>query len=271
MIIPVYDLEGIQTGEQIRNPGQRPDFKPKGLKVTECQPHVVRILPKGMILACEGPTDAIAAGELQKFSTWSIVGCWSATTIPIRSFWDTNFSGRCQSLVVACGDNDKSGLDFNQRLSNLLGQAYHLKWSPLLPAKMDVKQYLEEYGEKSFERIIQRSIAAGPVSAISNSRKSNRPAGSSVHFKQHSAVIGKLVEQAAGVLAYPMAGSSSKWYCPLHDDRSDPSLTIDDETGSWKCWANCSRPSQGGPAQFIMAWKKCSYEDAINLLRKYVN
>lgn len=142
----------------------------------------------------------------------------------------------------------------------------------MLPVKMDVKQYLEEYGENSFERIVQRSIAAGPVegSSLPKSEYENKFSGRKRGSFLSSGIISRIVESAGGRKAYDMAGAGSKWYCPLHEDRSDPSLTIDDETGSWKCWANCSRPSQGGPAQFIMAWKQCSYDDAINLLRKYV-
>lgn len=258
--IPVTDYDGNVVGMQIRQPGRHPSFQPPGVEVRN-NPYVARLTEKGMIIACEGPTDAIAVLGTAGLEAWSVVGCWSATTIPDRDWWIRRFPNRFSS-VVACGDNDPSGKSFNQRIANLLGSAYELRWPVGLPAKWDVKDHITEYGNEAFERLVRRSIVRGPLDGQEAKSKQ-------IHNgerTEHPGLIARLAEEAGGRMVYRMHSGGEKWLCPFHADTSDPSFTLDDRTGSWMCWAGCG---QGGVLQFLMCWKDLSYKEAAAYIQKY--
>lgn len=261
MEIPIYSADGTLAGYQIRNPGQRPDYKPRGIRISQCLPHIARITDPGAIFACEGPTDAMVLVEVPTLSACSVIGCWSSTSTPGRDFWDTRFKGGSRPLV-ACGDHDVAGQAFNQRLANEYGLCYPIKWPANRPKKWDVKDEITQRGSQSFVALMRLALASQPLVRLEARTRASRKA-----YTSSPVLISTLVEEAGGRHAHDMAGQSSKWYCPLHEDRDDASLTVNDETGSWRCWAGCG---SGGPAQWTMAWKSCSYEDALELMKRYV-
>lgn len=260
LILPIHDFEGNQVGKQIRVPGKNPVYSPQGIKVKQCAPYIGRIADGPMVIVCEGPTDCISILAVDGLSLWSVLGCWSATTIPDRDWWLRRFADRNVS-VVACGDNDDSGQTFNQRIANVFGSAYSVKWPPLFRHKGDAREYISEYGADSFTTLVKSGTMREPWTAsvhVGERRK---------HIQKHSGIISRLVADAGGEFCYTYGDGDSKWLCPLHNDVDDPSLTLNDETGSFCCWAGCGK---GGPAQFIMAWKNVDYKSAIELLRLYV-
>lgn len=262
--IPVYaDVDGevIEVGYQEREPGKPPKFRPWGIEITKCLPYLGRVNETGVILGCEGPTDAMAAVQVPALQSCSIVGCWSSTSTPGRAFWESRFRGRSCPLV-ACGDHDASGRAFNQRLADEYGLAYPIKWPAWFAHKGDVKQWLTEQGAQSFQGLVRAALASAPLVP-----SPARTVGPQRAYTCGPVPISTLIEAAGGTPISKMATGGWKWLCPLHNDRDDPSLTSNDESGSWKCWSGCG---QGGPIQFLMAWKSLSFDDAKELLKKYV-
>lgn len=263
LVLPVFDLDGNQVGEQIRRPGKPPVYRPSGIKAKECAPYIGRIIDSDKLLVCEGPTDAKACMQLRRFDQWSILGCWSSTTIPPRSFWTDRFGKRLGLHSVVVGDNDQSGKDFNQRIANVFGSAYEVHWPPLFRHKGDARDYISEYGETAFYALVSRSFMRQPLCRNDEEKRKS----TTKQFQDHAGIISSLVAQAGGQFCYNYGDKNEKWLCPLHNDVDDPSLTLRDSDGSWCCWAGCG---QGGAAQFIMAWKGVSYKDALELMKLYV-
>lgn len=199
----------------------------------------------------------MALGKLDTLRSYSIVAAWSASTIPSRDWWNSLSNLRLQS-VVACGDNDVAGQSFNQRIAGLVGGSYHVHWPADRPPKHDMRD--EIVLSKDIRHLIDVSIARGPIKGLEKQELNAKRT-----YTGNPGLISRLIEAAGGRLAFQMA-EGTKWYCPLHDDREDASLTANDETGSWKCWAGCG---SGGPVQFIMAWKNVGYKEALVLLKRY--
>lgn len=262
MKIPIYDIDNNTVGYQLRRPGSTPLIQPRGLPLGECKPYIERLHDRGILLVCEGPTDAIFAGELEGLSEYSIIGAWSSTTLPSRDWWFRECNIRTKT-VVACGDNDLAGKAFNQRIANIAGSCYELYWPPNRYQKWDVKDELEKKGLSSLQKLISVSLCKQPLVAAKKQEKKYTST-----YRESTGVIEKMILDAGGRFAFPMTEGGSKWYCPLHNDREDASLTANDRTGSWMCWAGCGK---GGPIQFLMAWKQCSYKNALELMREYVS
>lgn len=163
--------------------------------------------------------------------------------------------------MVACGDNDAAGQAFNQRIADAVGSAYPIKWPSLFQSKGDARDYIREYGATAWNALVKGATMRQPLGRTSSKSTNNR-----THIER-TGIIARLVEEAGGTYCYSYGEGNQKWLCPLHNDVDDPSLTINDNTGSFKCWAGCG---QGGPPQFIMAWKNVDYESAMHLMRKYV-
>lgn len=260
LVLPIFDLDGNKVGEQVRESGKHPNYRPKGIRVSECSPHIGRITDSGLVIACEGPTDCIAVSEINGLQAWSTLGCWSSSTVPDRDWWLLRFKSRSLT-VVACGDNDVAGQNFNQRVANAVGSAYPIKWPPLFRHKGDARDYISENGEDSFAALVKSGTMRNPLGRV-------LATGSKKHsYIERSGTIARLVEDAGGAFCYSYGQGNSKWLCPLHNDVEDPSLTINDNSGSWCCWAGCGK---GGPVQWIMAWKGVDYKSALELMRKYV-
>lgn len=264
MEIPVYNLEGEQVCKQYRSPGKHPIYLPKGISIANCQPYIERLDQKGPLLVCEGPTDAMAAGKLDSLSSYNIIAAWSASTLPPRDWWISNISRRTMA-VVACGDNDSAGKDFNQRLANLNGSCYAVHWGHSTIPKWDLKDEIETYNDLEVFNLIDSSLSRSPIIALEKQETFSKGT-----YKEMGGVITQMIQEAGGRFAFQLADGGSKWFCPLHDDKDDASMTANDKTGSWKCWSSCCFPSQGGPVQFLMASKGVKYKEALELLRKYV-
>lgn len=259
MQLPIYSLTGEHVATQYRRPGKNPIYMPRGIKTSQCQPYIGRLEGNAGLLVCEGPTDAISASTLPSIGGYDIVGAWSASTLPPRSWWFPDGQLRSRT-VVSCGDNDLAGAAFNQRIANIVGGCYPLVWPSSRPPKWDVCKEVES-NENRLEALIALALARSPlVASVKQESKYER--------KQQSrpGLISTLIEAAGGRLAFQMEGQNRKYYCPLHDDRDDASLTADDSTGSFRCWAGCA---QGGPVQWIMAWKGVDYKSALELMRRY--
>jgi DNA primase len=107
---------------------------------------------------------------------------------------------------------------------------------------------------------VERSLAGAPLTKL------NRPWPIKAKALPIEGIdIISLVE-SAGAKRAGKWGDTHKYYCPLHEDRKDASLTVNARTGGWMCWAGCSR---GGPIQFVMAWKRCDYKDALKWLERH--
>lgn len=258
MRIPIYkDGQEKPVGYQIRNNGQVKN--PPGIEISECLPHIGRILDSGVVLVCEGPTDVNAAMVCRELDGYSILGAWSSTSTPGRNFWHSRFSAGKHALVV-CGDNDPSGSSFNQRIANEWGHpVYPIRWPAVRPLKWDVKDQIVTGIPAVLTTLISLALHSEPLKPEPVKAKRDRA------YTSAPVLISTLIEEAGGRLAYEM-GHNAKYFCPLHEDREDASLTANDETGGWKCWA-CG--ISGGPAQWLMHWKGLSYQDAIELMRKY--
>lgn len=261
MRISVFDLDGKEVGYQERLPGKQPKFQPWGLRAGECQPYIERLTGQSKLLTCEGPSDAVAAGKLDCFSSYDIIGCWASGILPPIEWWRTRSGLRLQT-VVSCGDADDAGKAFNQRIANAVGICYPIAWPRSRPAKWDLKDEIEKQSPESAYLLAEASLLRSPLirleKQIYNAERT---------YTNKPGIILKLVEAAGGRYAHKMGGNRYKFYCPLHDDREDASLTVDDDTGSFMCWAGCG---SGGPVQFLMASKGLKYDDALELLRKYV-
>lgn len=259
----MIDGEDVEVGYQDRTPGQPPKFRPYGIEITKCLPYIARLTDQdtGVVLGCEGPTDAMEVVLFPELVAHSVIGCWSSTATPGRAFWVDRFGARTRPLV-ACGDNDSSGRAFNQRLADEYGLAYPIKWPAWCPHKYDVKDWLTEQGPELFRRLIGSALASEPLKASPS--RTERPKRA---YTSSPVSICTLVEAAGGTFVSSMANGGYKYLCPLHNDRDDPSLTVHEESGSFKCWAGCA---SGGPIQFLMAWKGLSYDDAKELIRKWI-
>jgi hypothetical protein len=97
-----------------------------------------------------------------------------------------------------------------------------------------------------------------------SAKQRKRVQGSSDYRKIEGISIIDLIERAGGVRAAKLSSSCYKYYCPLHNDRKDASLTANPLTGSHQCWAGCT---SGGPVQWVMAWKRMSREEAMSWLK----
>lgn len=163
--------------------------------------------------------------------------------------------------MVACGDNDDAGKAFNQRIADAVGSCYAIRWPIWFHNKGDVKDYLEIKGSDAFKALLDISLYYQPLVRLEKQKtKSKRTYASS------PVLVSTIIEAAGGRLAFTMAEDRLKYYCPLHEDKEDASLTVDDATGSWHCWAE---GIGGGPAQFLMAWKGVDYKSAMELLKLY--
>lgn len=263
LTLPIFDFDGKRVGKQIREKGKPPLYRPRGIKMKDCSPYIGRITDSEMVLVCEGPTDANACMEVPGLESWSIVGVWSSTTFPDRSWWDLVFGGR-RCYFVSCGDNDGSGKSFNQRVANAVGGAYTVTWPPLFRNKGDARDYIDEHGASAFKTLVQGATMRNPLRHIV---EGDGNAGGNGKFIERENVICRIVRDAGGQFCYSYGNGDSKWLCPLHNDVDDPSLTVNDKTGAFCCWAGCGK---GGPVQFLMAWKNIDRKSATELLRKYV-
>lgn len=61
-------------------------------------------------------------------------------------------------------------------------------------------------------------------------------------------------------------GRTSSTNCPFHDDK-DPSLTISEEHGHWKCWV-CGDDRSGDVIEFVKQYRNMTYPEAIEELVK---
>lgn len=261
-VLALFDFNGKQVGHQNRTKGRSPQYQPFGVEIKKCLPYIGRITDSGLLFVCEGPTDCIEVAEIVGLEDWSVVGYWSASTIP-DSEWHSRLQNRI-STVVCCGDNDDAGQVFNQRVANEFGCAYPIKWPPLFRHKGDAKDYISEYGESAFVALARGALIRTPLYADNGNKNTTNETRT---YQKHSGIISTIVDAAGGEFKYSYGTGNEKWLCPLHNDVEDPSLTLNNEDGSWKCWAGCG---QGGPAQFIMAWKGVNYKSALELMKRYV-
>lgn len=72
----------------------------------------------------------------------------------------------------------------------------------------------------------------------------------------------EIIEEA-GIELKPLNDRSLRGFCPFHDDRKTPNLTVYKDTQSWYCFG-CQ---QGGDAvSFVMKFYHLSYDEAIKRL-----
>lgn len=256
LIIPVYSYDGDKVGIQTREAGSRPTFSPRGIRVRDCLPWMreAKSPTSKMVLVCEGPTDAIAVAEHTNFSG-AIVGCWSSTIVPPPSWWTKTFPQSYGRFIVA-GDGDRAGKLFNQKVADACGIAYDCS----MPDGRDVRDLIEE-NVLIFENMVRMSVVGQPMIG----RKKSTPKGQK-HTRLDLSDVSLLgmIEAAGGRLASRMSDSCYKFYCPLHEDRKDPSLTVDPIKGVWQCWSGCG---QGNQIHWIMAEKKMSREAAMAYMK----
>ncbi len=72
----------------------------------------------------------------------------------------------------------------------------------------------------------------------------------------------EIIEEA-GIELKPLNDKSLRGFCPFHDDRKTPNLTVYKDTQSWYCFG-CH--SGGDSMSFVMKFYKLSYDDAIKRL-----
>jgi DNA primase len=249
------DLMGWQT----RRPGEHPLYT-KGVHTRDAAPLTLRfgVDDPRYVLVTEGPTDAIAIVEYGVFPAVPVIACWSSGTIPPAAWWSRHVLSRALT-VLAVGDGDKAGREFNQRIANVVGSAYEVR----MPSGEDAKSIITGGGGPEwFERIVQAALEREPLRRVDPPKR--RPAKMPIDMSGIDIV--SLVESAGGVRRAVLSDGQMKFLCPLHDDRHDPSLTVDPKTGSWKCWSGCGA---GGPAQFVMRWRSCDYRMAMSFLERW--
>jgi len=249
-------IGGDIIGSQIRykDGGQR--FS-NGIRMAEAAPLIVHPDARRMILICEGPTDAISLGGVPALREAMIVGCWSSTIVPDNHWWQTKIPRVSAVPAYVLGDGDPAGKAFNQTIANRLGWAYPVA----IPRGFDARQVVEENGEAAILKLI--SLATMSKILIREKRKVRNNHANRDYKPLESVDIVRLVEGAGAKKKLSLSDGGLKYLCPLHDDRHDPSLTVNPKTGSWKCWAGCG---QGGPIQFVMASRSLSYQDALALI-----
>lgn len=266
LCLPIYhwssnELIGWQTRShdkprKIRFRGPNwPARNDESVNMREAAPTLLgeRVKPN-IAIVTEGPTDAIALSQFSEVAdTALIAGCWSSSTIPPQGWWDRNI----RISVLSCGDGDKAGASFNRLIADRAGACHVLD----VPAGEDVRSLLER-DEKHFRWLLTKALMRDPIQRRVVQPRATR--GLTARSDLTNIDIVSLVESAGSKRVGP-AGDSIKYRCGLHDDVKDPSLTVNPATGSWKCWAGCG---QGGVAQFIMAWRRCNYEDAIKFLER---
>lgn len=207
--------------------------------------------PCDSIIVCEGPTDAIEMRRYTDFDTSLIAGCWSATTIPCQEWWDMCLSTYPGAVIISIGDGDTPGKKFNQLVANMARVAYPV----VMPPGEDARSVLQREGVARLLGMINRAISLEPL----RRRKPPNQKPRREYRRLDDVDIISLVEASGAVRAGSAGQGQVKYRCGLHEDRSNPSLSVDPRTGQWKCWAGCGK---GGPIQFVMAWRRLSYEDA---------
>lgn len=251
--IPIYHHStGEVMGWQTRHPDGSMKYS-TGIKTREAAPTTLGTGTNGIAIATEGPTDAIAAAQHNVAEESLIVGCWSSSTLPPQEWWDINIINR-RMIVIACGDGDRAGSDFNQRIANAAGFAHVCR----IPAGEDLRSTIENLGVEEVNRMMHVALLMAPLR-----RREQRAPITRTDIDLTGIDIISLVESAGAKRRSSLSSGQFKYLCPLHDDRRDPSLTVDPSTGSWKCWAGCG---QGGPAQWVMAARHCDYHDAMRYL-----
>lgn len=250
----LHHASGELMGWQTRMPGKSPRYS-TGVKSREAAPFIAqRPTSPEFAIITEGPTDAIAASQCAKIgNNVAVYGCWSSSTIPPKEWWEKNLLG---TTVIVAGDGDAAGRVFNQRVADMVGAVYVAR----IPDGEDVRSLIETRGEDLFMATLMNALIRP---AIKRS-KSRKPVVKRQEFATLAGIdIISLVESAGGKRKSKLSTGGYKYLCPLHDDRNDPSLTVDPAAGSWYCWAGCGG---GGPAQFVMAWRRCDYRDAVRWL-----
>lgn len=260
LVIPVNHWDtGKTMGWQYRKPGTHPTFS-TGVEIRNAAPtafmplHTLVNPEVRPLLICEGPTDLIAAVEMRAISDFNLAACWSATCLPPKAFWERMVgSGTC---VYAAGDGDKAGSEFNQRLADIFGTVYVVR----MPEATDIKKMVTRIGGVNEFQGLLRAAAYRPLH-----RKKAKVWKRPMTFHPTGVDIVQLVEADGRRPRAKLSNGQLKYQCPLHED-SSPSLSVDPKTGSWQCWAGCGK---GGPAQFIMRMKRCDYDRACEILRRY--
>lgn len=192
--------------------------------------------------------------------------------MPPRQWWSQNI-GSAYGRVVVAGDGDPAGRGgftkngqavrgFNQRIADEVGLAYECK----IPDGIDVRKILESpSGDPLFRKLIDESLARKPlIRDVSRFTKRENNSNRSFANTDSPDLIIRLVESAGGVKSAKLSDTCIKYYCPLHVDRQDASLTVNPITGSFHCWTGCA---SGGPLQFVMAWKSLDRKSAAAWLK----
>lgn len=86
--------------------------------------------------------------------------------------------------------------------------------------------------------------------------------GSSLDIKERVKEATDIVDLVGGYLQLRREGRGFKALCPWHDD-SRPSLQINPERQSWKCWV-CNLG--GDVFSFVMEWEKVAFPEALAIL-----
>lgn len=253
LIIPIEHREtGERIGEQQRHDDGTVRYT-RGIRMREAAPLIFKPIDQraSALIIVEGPTDAIALAGTDLAQSATIIGCWSAGTIPPREWWQAY---QCHiGSIFTCGDGDPAGNAFNQKIADIFGEVFAVK----MPRGLDVRDILETKGTAYFAGMLNIAQYSKP---LTRRKQYYEPR----EFQPITGIdITQLVESCGAKLRSKMTSGQLKYLCPLHEDRSNPSLTVDPETGSWKCWSGCG---QGGPVQFVMALKQCSYRDALSFI-----
>lgn len=253
----IHHETGEIMGWQVRVQGQTPQFS-KGVMVRDAAPlYRAGASDRAMVLVLEGPSDFATVAALDDGHELALIGVWSAGIMPPAAWLSKNIpAGTC---VVTCGDGDAAGEALPQLFADRAQRPVHVV---KMAKGADARDVIEKDGWGRFTAMIGRAVLADPM-------KPHKPAKRKSNYRDNpnpsSVRIEDLLTAAGARLASKLSTGQLKYRCPLHEDRKNPSLTADPATDSWKCWSGCG---QGGPAQFVMAWRGCSYEAAREYLAR---